>query len=70
MQYFKSFSREKSTQDEKGCLIKGNDLKVAQVELLSFFIFKGLIFGLHTMLRIYKSQNKDGYILMLVKYSI
>ena len=35
--FFKSFSREKSTQDERVRFIKGNQLKVTQVKLLSFF---------------------------------
>ena len=34
------FSQEKLTQDEKVRFVKGDDLKVTQVELLSFFIFK------------------------------
>ena len=38
--HFKSFSRVKSTQDEKVRLIKGNELKLTQDELLSFFFFK------------------------------
>ena len=37
---FKSFSRVKSTQDEKMRFIKGKELKVTQIELLLFFIFK------------------------------
>ena len=36
MHYFKSFSLVKSTQDEKACFIKGNELKLTQVELLFF----------------------------------
>ena len=40
MHYFKSFSRVKSTQDEKARFIKGNELKLTQVELLSFLFFK------------------------------
>ena len=40
MYVFKSFVREKSTQDEKMCFIKGNELKLTQVRLLSFFIIK------------------------------
>ena len=38
--FFKSLSREKSTQDEKVRFIKRNELKENQVELHSFFIFK------------------------------
>ena len=37
MHHFKSFSRIKSTQDEKVHSIKGNELKLTQFELLSFF---------------------------------
>ena len=37
--YFKSFIREKSTQDKNVRFIKGNELKLTQVELLSFFFF-------------------------------
>ena len=33
MNYFKSFNREKSTQDEKKSFIKGKELKVTQVQL-------------------------------------
>ena len=40
--FFNSLSREKSTQDEKVHFIKGNKLKLTQVELLSFFIFKSV----------------------------
>ena len=35
--HFKSFSRVKSIQDEIVCFIKRNELKLTQVELLSFF---------------------------------
>ena len=38
--YFKSFSRLKSTQDEKVHYFYGNKLKLTQVELLSFFYIK------------------------------
>ena len=38
MHFLKTFSREKSTQDEKLRFSKENELKVTQVELLSFFI--------------------------------
>ena len=47
--FLKSFSREKSTQDEKVCLIKGNELKVTQVELLSSFIFKSVTIYYHNV---------------------
>ena len=40
MDFFKSLSREKSTQHEKVRFIKGNELKVNQIELIPFFIFK------------------------------
>ena len=40
MCFFKSLSREISIQDEKERFIKGDELKVTQAELLSFFIFK------------------------------
>ena len=38
--YFKLFSRENSTQDQKVRFIKGNQLKITQVELLSSFILR------------------------------
>ena len=38
--FFKLLIRRKSTQDEKVCLIKGNKLKLAQFEFLSFFFYK------------------------------
>ena len=40
--YFKSFSRVKSTQDEKVHFIHKNELKLAQIELFSFFYFKSV----------------------------
>ena len=43
--YFKSFSRVKSSQDEKVCFIQGNELKLVQVELLLFFRFKSIWTG-------------------------
>ena len=39
MHHFKLFNQVKSTQDEKGRFIKGNELKLTQAELLSFFFF-------------------------------
>ena len=36
MHHFKSFSRVKSTQDEKLRFIKGYELKINQADLLSF----------------------------------
>ena len=38
--FFKLLSREKSIQDEKVRFIKGNELKLTQVELFLFFFFK------------------------------
>ena len=38
--YFKSFYRVQKTQDEKARFIKGNELKLTQVELFSFLFFK------------------------------
>ena len=38
MHYFKSFNRVQSTQDEKARFIKGNELKLTQVELFSFLV--------------------------------
>ena len=38
--YFKLFNRVQSTQDEKARFIKGNELKLTQVELFSFLFFK------------------------------
>ena len=40
MYYFKSFSRVKSTQDEKVRFYWGNELKLSYDELLSLFHFK------------------------------
>ena len=40
--FLKSFSREKSTQDEKVSFIKGIVFKATQVALLSFFILKSV----------------------------
>ena len=40
MHFLKSLSQVKSTQNEKMCLIKRNELKVTQVELFSFLFFK------------------------------
>ena len=40
--FFKCFNRKKSTQDEKVGFIKENELKLSQVELLSFFDFKSV----------------------------
>ena len=37
--YFKLFTRVTSTQDEDTRFNKGNELKLTQVELLSFIIF-------------------------------
>ena len=36
---FKTCSREKSSEDERVRFVKRNELKVTQVEILSFFIF-------------------------------
>ena len=46
MRHFKSFSRVKSTQDEKVRFIKGDESKLTQTELLSFFFLRvyGLLF--------------------------
>ena len=38
--YFKFFNWVQSTQDEKARFIKGNELKLTQVELFSFLFFK------------------------------
>ena len=42
MHYLKSFSRVKSTLVIKIRFNKGNELKLIQVELVSFFIFKNV----------------------------
>ena len=42
--FFKSLGLEKPTQDEKVRFIKGNVLKITHVELLSFSIFKSVLF--------------------------
>ena len=39
MHHIKSFTRVKSTQNEKVRFIKGNESKLTQVELLSFYFF-------------------------------
>ena len=44
LQFLKLFSRKKSDQDEKVLFIKGNELTVTQVELISFFFFKDYIY--------------------------
>ena len=36
MHHFKSFRRVKSTQDEKVHFIKGNELKLTQIQLILF----------------------------------
>ena len=38
--YFKSFYKVEKSQDEKTRFIKGNELKLTQVELFSFLFFK------------------------------
>ena len=38
VQYFKSFNRIKSTENKKVRFILGNQLKLIQVELYSFFL--------------------------------
>ena len=38
--YFKLFNRVQSTQDEKARFIKGNELKLTQVELFSFLFLR------------------------------
>ena len=38
--YFKSFSRVKTTQDEKVRFIKGDEVKLTQDELLSFLFLR------------------------------
>ena len=38
--YFKSFSRLKSNQNEKLCFFLGSELKLTQVEVLSFFFLR------------------------------
>ena len=40
--YFKSFNGVQSTQDEKVRFIKGNELKLSEVELFSFLFFKSV----------------------------
>ena len=42
MHYFETFSSVKSTQVEKVKFVKDNEIKLTQVELLSFF-FKGTV---------------------------
>ena len=43
--FLKSLTQEKLIQEMKVRFIKGNELKLTQVELLSFFIFKSVIYG-------------------------
>ena len=43
MHHFSSFSRVKSIQHEKGRFIKENELKLTQVELLSFSFIKSVL---------------------------
>ena len=40
MYHFKSFSQTKSIKGEKALFIKGNELKLTQVELFSFFFLR------------------------------
>ena len=42
MHFFKPFRPEKSIQSEKVRFIKGNELRLTQVELFSVFIFKSV----------------------------
>ena len=42
MQYFKSLSQIKATQDENVHFFYGNELKLSLVELHSFFLFKSV----------------------------
>ena len=42
MHLLKPLIREKPTHDDKVCFIKGNELKLIQVALLLFFIFKSI----------------------------
>ena len=42
MHHFKSFNQVMSTQNVKMCFIKGNELKLTQVELFLFIFFKGI----------------------------
>ena len=42
MHHFKSFTLVKSILDEAMLFIKGNELKLTQVELLSFFSLKNV----------------------------
>ena len=46
MHHIKSFTRVKSTQNEKVCFIIANELKLTQVELLSFFFKECIVFSL------------------------
>ena len=58
--FFKSLSREKSTQHEKVRFIKRNKLKLTQVELLSFLIFKNVNEGI-LLLKIPLRSNDRKY---------
>ena len=49
--FFLSISLEKSIKDEKVYFIKGNELKLTEFELLSFFYFKRIIFVANYKLR-------------------
>ena len=42
MHCFKSVNQVKSTQNKKRLFFEGNDLKLTQAELFSFFHFKGV----------------------------
>ena len=55
--YFKLFNRVQSTQDEKARFIKGNQLKLTQVEIFSFLFFKRVCLKDCTRYNINKIQN-------------
>ena len=66
MHHFKSFSRVKSTQDEKMGFTKEYDLKLIQVELLSFSFFKKelLIYLFLLFLFSFESEHQEKIYLM------
>ena len=70
MHHFKKFSGVKSTQDEKVCVIQGNQLKLTQVELISFFYFKNeFVLHVNCVTKVYvkislKFCEKNGVLIL------
>ena len=59
--YFKLFNRVQSTQDEKARFIKGNELKLTQIELFSFFFFKRVLVCIHERISALVAGSPNAY---------